>query len=241
MYKVVIINLHTLTDKIYSTNIFCTFMKYTFLFYLVIDVSIPFKTEKWTNMNLHDNAVNYYGYDTKIMFSSVRTIEHVRNAIDCGVHTITVPWKIMKNLTDNHFTTLGTRQFEIDTRLMTVRVKDIVGEKNPVVSIDASISDALVQMSTGGFGAVSIVNNDEELVGIFTDGDLRRLAEKEGAAGLSKNIKDLDLHVPASIDSHELLYAAQGLFHEKQVDNLVVTDNGKVVGMIDIQDMVNID
>ncbi|MCB0778500.1 MAG: hypothetical protein KDC03_02965, partial [Flavobacteriales bacterium] len=32
-------------------------------------------------------AVNYYGYDTKIMFSSVRTVEHVRNAVDIGVHT----------------------------------------------------------------------------------------------------------------------------------------------------------
>lgn len=187
------------------------------------------------------DAVRYYGYDSKIMFSSVRTVEHVRNAIDAGVHTITVPWKIMKNLTDNHFTAIGTRQFEIDTRLMTVRVRDIVGDKNPVVNVNATISDALVQMTTGGFGAVSIVNDAEELVGIFTDGDLRRLAEKEGAAGLTKNISDLDIHIPASIDSHELLYAAQGLFHEKQVDNLVVTDNGKVVGMIDIQDMVNID
>ena len=187
------------------------------------------------------DAVRYYGYDSKIMFSSVRTVEHVRNAIDAGVHTITVPWKIMKNLTDNHFTAVGTRQFEIDTRLMTVRVKDILGDKNPVVSTSATISDALVQMTTGGFGAVSIVNENEELVGIFTDGDLRRLAEAEGAAGLSKSISDLNLHVPASIDSHELLYAAQGLFNEKQVDNLVVTDNGKVVGMIDIQDMVNID
>ena len=187
------------------------------------------------------DTVNQYGYNTKIMFSSVRTIQHVRDAIECGVHTITVPWKIMKNLTDNHFTAIGTRQFEIDTRLMTVRVKDIVSDKNPIVTANESVSDALVQMTTGGFGAVSIVNDQGEAIGIFTDGDLRRLAENEGAAGLSKNISDLDLHAPASIDSHELLYAAQGLFHEKQVDNLVVTDNGKVIGMIDIQDMVNID
>ena len=41
------------------------------------------------------NAVNYYGYNTKIMFSSVRYVEHVRNALNIGVHTITVPWNIM--------------------------------------------------------------------------------------------------------------------------------------------------
>ncbi|MFN7791474.1 MAG: transaldolase family protein, partial [Cyclobacteriaceae bacterium] len=42
------------------------------------------------------NAVDHYGYDTKIMFSSVRYAEHVRNAINIGVHTITAPWKVMK-------------------------------------------------------------------------------------------------------------------------------------------------
>jgi glutamate formiminotransferase len=44
------------------------------------------------------DAVELYGYDTKIMFSSVRTVEHVRNAINIGVHTITVPLKILKQL-----------------------------------------------------------------------------------------------------------------------------------------------
>src|SRR5580693_3091735 len=41
-------------------------------------------------------AVDHYGYNTKIMFSSVRNAEHVRNAINIGVHTITVPLKILK-------------------------------------------------------------------------------------------------------------------------------------------------
>src|SRR5215217_4623574 len=63
-------------------------------------------------------AVHNYGYNTKIMFSSVRTTEHVRNAINLGVHTITVPLKILKSLTENAFTTVGTEQFLQDTRLM---------------------------------------------------------------------------------------------------------------------------
>src|SRR5580698_440720 len=71
-------------------------------------------------------AVNYYGYNTKIMFSSVRHAEHVRNAINIGVHTCTIPWKVMKQLTDNNFTTLGTQQFFEHTRLMTVNVKDVI-------------------------------------------------------------------------------------------------------------------
>ena len=42
------------------------------------------------------DAVETYGYDSKIMFSSVRHAEHVRNAINIGVHTITVPLKVLK-------------------------------------------------------------------------------------------------------------------------------------------------
>ncbi|MBU3663490.1 MAG: transaldolase, partial [Bacteroidetes bacterium] len=72
------------------------------------------------------DAVNDYGYDTKVMFSSVRNVEHVRNALNLGVHTITVPLKILKQLTENHFTTVGTDQFIHDTRLMTVKVGEAI-------------------------------------------------------------------------------------------------------------------
>ena len=56
-------------------------------------------------------AVDRYQYPSKIMFSSVRHPEHVRNALNIGVHACTIPWKVMKNLASNHFTDIGTRQF----------------------------------------------------------------------------------------------------------------------------------
>lgn len=52
-----------------------------------------------------------YGYDTKVMFSSVRTSQHVKEALKAGAHTITIPWKIMKQLTEHHLTTVHTEQF----------------------------------------------------------------------------------------------------------------------------------
>lgn len=186
------------------------------------------------------DAVNYYGYNTKIMFSSVRNVEHVRNAINIGVHTVTVPWKLMKQLTENHFTEIGTREFFEHTRLMTVRVKDIINDNNPTVSVDANISDCLVKMTAGGFGAVTIINNNQEPVGIFTDGDLRRLIETKGGNAINQSISSLALKTPLSIDGSELLIKAQQLFSEKKVDELVVTLNGKAVGMIDIQDLVKL-
>lgn len=186
------------------------------------------------------NAVNYYGYDTKIMFSSVRNVEHVRNAIEIGVHTITAPWKIMKQLTENHFTEIGTRQFFEHTRLMTVRVKDIINDNNPTVTGDSTVTDCLLKMTSGGFGAVTVVNDNQEPVGIFTDGDLRRLIESDGGNAVTKKMSELSMNTPLSIDANELLFEAQTLFTEKKVDELVVTSNGKVVGMIDIQDLVKL-
>ena len=183
-------------------------------------------------------AVNYYGYDTKIMFSSVRNVEHVKNALSVGVHTITVPWKLMKNLTNNNFTEVGTRQFFEDTRIMTVNVGEAISGKNPMVTKGATVADCLVKMTAGGYGAVSIVDENQAPIGIFTDGDLRRLIESDGANAVSKKVEELELNVPLTIDAGELLYSAQAVFSEKKVDELVVTSNGKVVGMLDIQDIV---
>jgi TalC/MipB family fructose-6-phosphate aldolase len=99
-------------------------------------------------------AVNYYGYNTKIMFSSVRHNEHVRNAINIGVHTITVPLKVLKTLTENSFTDLGTAQFLQDTKLMTVRVGEALNGVNPVVDASVNVKDAIVKMTDFGFGAI---------------------------------------------------------------------------------------
>lgn len=52
-----------------------------------------------------------YGYNTKVMFSSVRTSQHVKEALKAGAHTITIPWKIMNQLTEHHLTSVHTEQF----------------------------------------------------------------------------------------------------------------------------------
>lgn len=183
------------------------------------------------------DAVDGYGYDTKIMFSSVRHAEHVRNAINIGVHTITVPLKVLKQLTENNFTTLGTEQFITDTRLMTVRVKEAINGVNPIVAADTVLTEAIIKMTEYGFGCVTVVNTDGSLKGVFTDGDLRRLISAGGRDILSKKIGDLEYKTPISIESGMLLNEAAGVFKKTNVDTILVTDNGKPVGMLDIQDM----
>ncbi len=182
-------------------------------------------------------AVNYYGYDTKIMFSSVRNVEHVRNAINIGVHTITVPYKILQQMPENNFTSVGTEQFFEHTRLMTVKVKDVMSKSNPLVSRDLTIQDALIEMSECGFGCVIVGNENEKAEGVFTDGDLRRLLQKGGKNVLKKKMSELHYPTPLSIDLNDLLFKAADMFKTHKVDNLMVTENGKPVGLLDIQDL----
>ncbi len=183
------------------------------------------------------DAVELYGYDTKIMFSSVRHAEHVRNAINLGVHTITVPLKVLKQLTENNFTTLGTDQFIMDTRLMMVKVKEAINGVNPVVSDDTTLTEAIIKMTEYGFGAITVVKKDGSIKGVFTDGGLRKLLVDKGRDVLNAKLSDLDYREPITIEGNVLLNDANVLFKKTNVDTIVVTDNGKPLGMLDIQDL----
>jgi TalC/MipB family fructose-6-phosphate aldolase len=154
------------------------------------------------------DAVEIYGYDTKIMFSSVRTVEHVRNAINIGVHTITVPLKILKQLTENNFTTVGTDQFIMDTRLMMVKVKEAINGVNPVVSEDTNVTDAIIKLTEYNFGAITVVKKDGSIKGVFTDGSLRKLLGENGRDILTKKLSDLEYREPITIDGNVLLNEA---------------------------------
>ena len=182
-------------------------------------------------------AVDHYGYNTKIMFSSVRNAEHIRNAINVGVHTITAPWKIMKALTDNNLTTLGTDQFIEHTRLVTMKVKDVINPVNPTVNLTTVMTDAIVKMTEYGFGAITIVDDAGDVKGIFTDGDMRRAIQKDGKEVLAKKMGDLKYGTPISVQANDTLNVANDIFKHKHVDTILVLDGTKPVGMLDIQDL----
>ncbi len=183
------------------------------------------------------DAVERYGYDSKIMFSSVRHAEHVRNAINIGVHTITVPLKVLKGLTENNMTTLGTEQFLQDTRLMTTTVKQASNGVNPVVSADMDMKQAIIKMTEYGFGAITVTNADGSIKGVFTDGDIRRLLVSEGEHILTKKMGEMEYKAPISIESSVLLNDAAAIFKKTNVDTILITEGGKPVGMLDIQDL----
>lgn len=179
-----------------------------------------------------------YEYGTHVMVSSVRHADHVRQALLLGAHACTIPWPVMKSLASNALTDLGTNQFVAHTQLMTLRVRDVISENNPVCKAGDSILEALVQMTRSGAGAVSLVDDAGRLAGIFTDGDLRRRLQEHGKAGLEGDLNPYAAKAPLTIDGECLLYEAVDVIKRHGVDNLVVVSDGKPVGMFDVQDLI---
>jgi TalC/MipB family fructose-6-phosphate aldolase len=184
-------------------------------------------------------VIDRYGYDAKVMFSSVRYVEHVRQAMLAGVHVVTAPYKIIARLCDNTLTELGTAQFQEHTALMTMRVGDMIRSENPVCAADETLKDAMVRMTESRLGVVTVVDSGGAAIGVFTDGDLRRRLPEAGANILDQTIGDIGYSEdPLAVEADALLNDAVALFEKHSVDSIVVVEDGKPVGVLDIQDLV---
>lgn len=180
-----------------------------------------------------------YGFDTKVMFSSVRHLEHVRNAISLGVDTITVPWKILKSLSDNHLTSLGTEQFYTDHHRVNTSVKEVMRESQAVVNATDNLGHVLLAMSQSGLGAAVVADASGQAAGMFTDGDLRRHTQSGDNLALDAELGSIhEMRPPLTIEAHEKIDVALAIMKEREVDQLVVTESGRVIGLVDIQDLL---
>jgi len=125
-----------------------------------------------------------------------------------------------------------------------MRVGEIMrqGDELPLVQVGASLADTLAVMSStpGRPGAALVVQADGSLAGIFTDGDLRRMAEA-GSVPV-RDAVDACMGVnPHRLHPKELLGEALRLFRDTRVDQMpVCDDDGKVVGLIDVQDLLEV-
>ncbi len=114
------------------------------------------------------------------------------------------------------------------------------GEANPLVADTATLSEVIVVMTNtpGRPGAANVVDRAGKLVGIFTDGDLRRLAEKKKLS-LSTKVREVMARRPRCITADELVLTATATMQEARVDQLPVVDlDGRAVGLLDVQDLL---
>ncbi len=129
-------------------------------------------------------------------------------------------------------------------RRVLLRVRDLMhgGEDNPTVPLDATVLDALLAMTHSAIrGAVSVVDEQGRLRGLFTDGDFRVLMQRETDWGsvMRRPISQVMTLRPTTIHPDALAAEAARIMQEKQFDNLpVVDEEGRAVGMLDIQDLI---
>jgi transaldolase len=179
-----------------------------------------------------------YNYKSKIMFSSVRNVEHVKNALSVGAHTITVPWNIMQKLTHNHFTRIGTDQFIGDTNALMNKVSNVLISENVSLPSTSIITDALILMTKSKLGAVAILNEDQSFHRLFTDGDLRRLLNDQTKNVHAVSFSTMESKAPITIDAQSSLFDARKVFHDHSVDTLVVLNGNTFEGLIDIHQTI---
>jgi CBS domain-containing protein len=183
------------------------------------------------------NMAELHGYTTKVMLVSLQHNEHIRHAIEIGAHAVSAPWKLIKSAAENSWSNNGARQLLDHSRMITLRVKDVLRKANPTIRTNQSILEAVVEMSRGGMGAVAILEADGKITGVFTDGDLRRQLETHGKDVLSIQLSTLPLKRPITISADAFLLEASKIFKERRIDNILVTENDQLVGMLDIQDL----
>ncbi len=126
-------------------------------------------------------------------------------------------------------------------RRLSLRVKDIMhtGARLPNVDINANLIDAIIEISNQGLGMTAITDGDT-VVGIFTDGDLRRLITKQTDI---QEIKMLDILNKQfkSISQDELAINALDILQNNKINGLLVLDkNRKLVGAFNMHDLMQV-
>jgi len=125
-------------------------------------------------------------------------------------------------------------------RRLLLRVEDhmVTGKDMPVVYESAGLKEALVEITRKGLGMVIITKDDNELCGIFTDGDLRRTFENDIDIR-TEGIKPIMTLSPQTIQPDALAVAAVNLMQDKRITALPVIAENRLVGVITMHAMLN--
>ena len=128
-------------------------------------------------------------------------------------------------------------------RKLLMHVSDLMrtGDQLPCVAPETGLSALLRQMSDKGLGFAAVVDEQQQVVGIFTDGDLRRLIER-GASGeqlIGLTAREVMKPRPRVIGQQELAVSAAALMEQHRITSLIVVDaQGRMVGALNSNDLM---
>jgi arabinose-5-phosphate isomerase len=123
--------------------------------------------------------------------------------------------------------------------LKLARVRDLMhaGDAVPTVALSTPMADVIYEMSSKKLG-ITTVQDEGQLRGVISDGDLRRLLEREGGAALSRTAGEAMNAHPRTIAAEEFAATALAILEERKITSLVVVDaDRKVEGVLHLHDL----
>ncbi len=124
-------------------------------------------------------------------------------------------------------------------RKLLTRLRDLMrtGDDVPVVTIDVTVREALLEISRKQLGMTAIINEQKELCGIFTDGDLRRLLDQRIDIHTTP-IGDVMTVNPFTCEANLLATEGVNLMQSRKINGLLLTENGKLAGALNMHDLL---
>ena len=118
-----------------------------------------------------------------------------------------------------------------------LRVSDMLDTTHkPIVAADSTIKNVIIEISEKRLGVTAVIEN-EKVIGIITDGDIRRMLNKtENISGLTA--KDIMTKNPKTIKSTDMVSDALNILEDFSITQLVVVDNGEYKGVIHLHDIL---
>jgi arabinose-5-phosphate isomerase len=119
-----------------------------------------------------------------------------------------------------------------------MRVQDLyIHNEKPAVGPQANLQEVIMEITSRRLGATAVTDEDGALQGIITDGDLRRMLEKNTPTG-SLKATDIMSRNPKTVEAEALAVEALDLMRHHDITQLVVTSGTKYVGFIHLHDLI---
>ena len=119
-----------------------------------------------------------------------------------------------------------------------LKVGDIYpSNQKPFVHLDSDLKSVILEMTSKRLGVTAVLDAREKLVGIITDGDLRRMLQNTIALD-SLHAKDIMSSTPKTIAPDALAIEAFRMLQEKNINQILVVDEGRYLGVVHIHDLI---
>ena len=117
-------------------------------------------------------------------------------------------------------------------------VKDVMRVDVPTVETNTSFFDVIKAMAEKNYGVVPVLDSEKKVLGIISDGDIRRILSKEKEKALKKNAHEFMSKTPKSIAPEDLAINAEKLMNEFQITSVITQTGGIFSGLLRLHDLI---